>query len=60
MRADEIKTKLNSPSLTDRRWFLQATCAVTGQGLQDGMQWLASQFKIRHGHGEIKKSKKAT
>lgn len=52
MRAEEIRSKLNVHSLKARQWYLQSTCAVTGQGLQDGMQWLAAQFKQKHGEGK--------
>lgn len=55
MRAEEIRSKLNVHSLKARQWYLQSTCAVTGQGLQDGMQWLAAQFKQKH--GDTKKTK---
>lgn len=58
MRAEEIKSKLNICSLTPRKWYLQSTCAVTGQGLQEGMHWLASQFKLKN--TESKKQKKGT
>jgi ADP-ribosylation factor protein 1 len=27
-------------SLQDRKWHVQATCATTGQGLEEGFEWL--------------------
>uniref|UniRef100_H2YPG6 Uncharacterized protein n=1 Tax=Ciona savignyi TaxID=51511 RepID=H2YPG6_CIOSA len=49
MRMEEIKEKLNLSSLIDRKWHMQMSCAISGQGLYDGLTWLATQFKQKHG-----------
>ena len=43
--ASEISDALDLYKLRDRQWFLQATCATTGEGLVDGLSWLASRVK---------------
>lgn len=60
MKMDEMRQKLNLSTFRSRRWHLQSTCAVTGQGLQEGLQWLATQFKPQKHHHESKKSKVKT
>ena len=46
----DIPQSLNTTEVTDklclhkhrgREWFIQATCAVTGEGIVDGLEWLA-------------------
>ena len=46
MKVEEIKDKMNL-SILDRRWHLQASCAMSGQGLAEGLTWMANQFKNR-------------
>ncbi|XP_059204444.1 ADP-ribosylation factor 2a [Centropristis striata] len=45
MNAAEITDKLGLHSLRSRSWYIQATCATTGNGLSDGLDWLASTLK---------------
>lgn len=33
--------KLGLNSLKNRQWFIQATCATTGTGLYEGLDWMA-------------------
>jgi len=40
----EITDKLQLHSLRDRKWYIQATCATTGDGLYEGLDWLSSCF----------------
>lgn len=40
-------------SIKDRPWQIQACCALTGEGLQEGMEWLVAQVN------DAKKKKKA-
>mmetsp|Transcript_36565 Transcript_36565/g.63090 ORF Transcript_36565/g.63090 Transcript_36565/m.63090 type:complete len:239 (-) Transcript_36565:219-935(-) len=41
MSAPEVADKLGLGALpNDRRWFIQATCATTGDGLHEGLDWL--------------------
>ncbi|KAK1801889.1 hypothetical protein P4O66_022523, partial [Electrophorus voltai] len=45
MNAAEITDKLGLRSLRHRNWFIQATCATSGDGLYEGLDWLANQLK---------------
>ena len=45
MNAAEITDKLGLQSLRQRNWYIQATCATTGEGLYDGLEWLSSNLK---------------
>jgi ADP-ribosylation factor protein 1 len=47
MIASEITSKLGLDSLRNRSWFIQATCATTGEGLYEGLDWLSNQLKNR-------------
>jgi ADP-ribosylation factor-like protein 3 len=41
--ADEISDALAMNAIVDRTWTIQACSAKTGDGLQEGMEWLVSQ-----------------
>ena len=43
--ASEITDALDLTKMTQRQWFVQATCATTGEGLVDGLEWLAQRVK---------------
>ncbi len=45
MTAAEITEKLGLQSIRPRSWFIQATCATSGDGLYEGLEWLASTLK---------------
>jgi len=45
MSAAEISKELNLTSLKAHRWQIQACCALTGEGLQQGLEWMASNIK---------------
>ncbi|KAI9364442.1 ADP-ribosylation factor family-domain-containing protein [Zopfochytrium polystomum] len=45
MSAPEITDKLGLHSLRQRQWYIQATCATTGDGLYEGLEWLSSNLK---------------
>ncbi|CDW99825.1 hypothetical protein [Sporisorium scitamineum] len=47
MNAAEITDKLGLHSLRQRQWFIQATCATSGDGLYEGLEWLSTNLK-RH------------
>lgn len=47
MSVSEIREKLELSSLRDRPWFVQSSCAVKGQGLYEGLDWLSTQIKQR-------------
>ena len=40
MSASEVAEKLDIITLRDRTWYIQGICAVRGDGLHDGFQWL--------------------
>merc|ERR1711975_14188 len=41
MPAAEITEKLGLHNLRNRQWFIQSTCATTGDGLYEGLDWLS-------------------
>jgi len=45
MNAAEITDKLQLHSLRSRQWFIQATCATSGDGLYEGLDWLSNTLK---------------
>ena len=45
MNAAEITDKLGLHSLRNRNWYIQATCATSGDGLYEGLDWLSQQLK---------------
>uniref|UniRef100_A0A0X3NUR5 ADP-ribosylation factor n=1 Tax=Schistocephalus solidus TaxID=70667 RepID=A0A0X3NUR5_SCHSO len=42
MQACEVTQKLGLSSLHGRQWYMQATCATTGTGLYEGLDWLSN------------------
>lgn len=42
MNAAEITDKLGLHSLRQRNWYIQSTCATSGDGLYDGLDWLST------------------
>ncbi|TPX31954.1 hypothetical protein SeMB42_g07678 [Synchytrium endobioticum] len=45
MNAAEITDKLGLHSLRQRHWYIQATCATSGDGLYEGLDWMANNLK---------------
>ncbi|EHB17056.1 ADP-ribosylation factor 1 [Heterocephalus glaber] len=45
MNAAEITDKLGLQSLRHRNWYIQATCATSGDGLYEGLDWLSNQLR---------------
>ena len=41
MSIAEVTDKLGLMSLRDRQWYIQSTCATTGDGLYEGLDWLS-------------------
>ena len=37
-----IADKLKLHSLQSRKWYIQATCATSGEGLYEGLDWLSN------------------
>ena len=40
MSAQDLTEKLQLQSLRNRQWYIQSTCATTGDGLFEGLDWL--------------------
>ena len=45
MTTAEIIDKLGLHSLRQRSWYIQGCCATSGEGLYEGLDWLASNVK---------------
>eukprot|EP01125_Pyxidicula_operculata_P008342 TRINITY_DN2809_c0_g1_i3.p2 TRINITY_DN2809_c0_g1~~TRINITY_DN2809_c0_g1_i3.p2 ORF type:complete len:180 (-),score=28.56 TRINITY_DN2809_c0_g1_i3:639-1178(-) len=45
MSVAEVSDKLGLHSLRSRQWYIQATCATSGDGLYEGLDWLSSALK---------------
>jgi len=45
MNAAEITDKIGLHGLRNRNWYIQATCATSGDGLYEGLDWLSNQLK---------------
>ena len=45
MSVAEVTDKLGLHSLRNRKWYIQATCATTGDGLYEGLDWLSNTLK---------------
>uniref|UniRef100_A0A7S3T2T5 ADP-ribosylation factor n=1 Tax=Strombidinopsis acuminata TaxID=141414 RepID=A0A7S3T2T5_9SPIT len=41
MTAAEITDKLRLNDMRSRQWYIQSTCATTGDGLYEGLDWLS-------------------
>merc|ERR1712110_173297 len=41
MSVAEVANKLDLPSIKGREWNIQGTCALTGDGLYEGLEWLS-------------------
>lgn len=41
MTVAEVTDKLSLHNLRHRQWFIQSTCATTGDGLYEGLDWLS-------------------
>ncbi|XP_042590555.1 ADP-ribosylation factor 1-like isoform X2 [Cyprinus carpio] len=44
MPVHELTDRLGLHALRGRQWFVQATCAVQGSGLYEGLDWLSDQL----------------
>ncbi|XP_033734420.1 ADP-ribosylation factor-like [Pecten maximus] len=45
LKTSEIADKMCLPKLTGRKWFVQGTCAMTGDGIYEGMKEMARLVK---------------
>uniref|UniRef100_A0A7S0QCN5 ADP-ribosylation factor n=1 Tax=Cryptomonas curvata TaxID=233186 RepID=A0A7S0QCN5_9CRYP len=44
MNASDLTDKLGLASLRQRTWYIQGTCATSGEGLYEGLDWLSAQL----------------
>lgn len=44
MNSSEVSEKLGLKNIKNKPWLLQGTCATTGSGLKDGLDWLANEL----------------
>lgn len=47
MKPSELIEQLNLHSISRQRWFVQSACALTGDGIIEGMQQLSNMIKDR-------------
>ena len=47
MDAAEITSKLGLQQLRNRDWYIQATCATSGNGLYEGLDWLSAKVAAK-------------
>ena len=45
MTVPELSEGLDLISLTSHNWHVQASCALTGEGLPDGLKWVAEELR---------------
>ncbi|XP_042353233.1 ADP-ribosylation factor 1 [Plectropomus leopardus] len=45
MNAADLTDKLGLHNFRNKTWYIQATCATSGDGLYEGLDWLSSQLK---------------
>jgi len=45
MSTAEVTDKLGLHSLRQRNWFIQGSCATSGEGLYEGLDWLSANIK---------------
>ncbi|KAK6100978.1 ADP-ribosylation factor-like protein 6 [Brugia pahangi] len=45
MTTSEISDNIGLNSINNRNWRICATCAITGEGLKDGFQWLLENIR---------------
>ncbi len=46
MSAAEMTDKLNLQKMS-RTWYIQSTCATSGDGLYEGLDWLSTQLNAK-------------
>jgi small GTP-binding protein len=51
MSVAEVSEKLGLHSIKGKRWHIQASCATTGDGLYEGMDWLSAAMQAGVGDG---------
>jgi ADP-ribosylation factor-like protein 5B len=47
MSASELSEELELPSIMTHNWHVQSCCATKGEGLLDGMNWVAQNVRLK-------------
>lgn len=47
MKAAQLTDQLGLSTIRNRNWYIQATCATSGDGLYEGLDWLSNELKNR-------------
>lgn len=55
MSADEITRRLDLNSITDRKWSLQMSSALTGMGINEGLDFICEQIKSKRKKSFLRK-----
>ena len=50
MSETEIEERLGLNQLRNRQWYIQSTCATTGDGLYEGLDWLSNTLHKKRGN----------
>ena len=45
LSSEEIVTKMKLEAIKERAWAIYACSAITGEGLQEGLEWLLNNLK---------------
>ena len=54
MSALEVTEKLGLIEIRDRAWYIKATsCATSGNGLSEGLDWLSNELKKKYNYDII-------
>ncbi|CAG2177283.1 unnamed protein product [Oppiella nova] len=46
MTMEEVSERLGLHTLRTHRWHIQSTCALTGEGLYEGLDWISNNAKF--------------
>ena len=47
LNTSELTNKLELDKYRNRQWFIQSICALTGEGLVDGLEWMANALQSK-------------
>ncbi|XP_031561378.1 ADP-ribosylation factor 6-like [Actinia tenebrosa] len=45
LKPNQIEERFNLSKYRDRKWYVQPSCATTGDGLYEGLTWLNNNYK---------------
>merc|ERR1711915_25066 len=47
MNISEVESRLELENHSRRKWFIQSACAFTGEGIMEGLEWMANALKCK-------------